>query len=466
MVKAEMGPEAIIIAARDNSKRYGLVGEGSVEITAAIQQQSLQKKMVVEARMPADVRDKLHRGSAKAHRELIEKATARKDAPIVPAKTTIPVAKSTGPVNRSQRYIDMEDDVEPAAAPNGANEKLKVAAQKAWKAMQAERALAEKTMADKSAAARGATVDPQLQVLQSEISSLKEIFKNFENVPQTIIKGHPGSEYGLRYELAPMYEKLLGAGLTKSLAVEILKEVQEKLPESSYKQTSFIHGLIAQALANRLEVASSSASSKVEVFIGAGGHGKTSTLIKMAAHLAMNEHKRVAILTTDTQKFGASEQLKIYAQILNIPFMVVSDYSQWEVVAEESAHFDKILVDSPGVRFRNSDELQKLKQLLPPGYLKPVVHLVISATSKDQDAIELGKRFASIGFDDVIFTALDESFQHGVLVNFQASVGKPFHSFGIGPRVPEDFESATKERIIDLLLGHQSETNFSYQMDL
>ena len=103
------------------------------------------------------------------------------------------------------------------------------------------------------------------------------------------------------------------------------------------------------------------------------------------------------------------------------------------------------------------DEMQKLKQILPPAHLQPRAHLVISATSKDQDAIELGKRFSTIGFDDVIFTALDESFQHGVLLNFQDSIGKPFYSFGIGPRVPEDYESATKERIIDLLMGQGSE---------
>lgn len=441
MVKAEMGPEAIIIAARDNSKRYGLVGEGSVEITAAIQQLNLQKKMQAESRIPALLRDKIHKGSAKAHKDLIDRVTSN-STPTPIASKPIVTAKPKAPIERSQRYIDMDDDVEPAAAPNGANEKLRMVAQKAWKSMQLEKSI---------------EADRPFQELKGEINSLREVFKNFKDVPQSMVQGHPGSEFGLRYELAKDFEKLLSVGLNRHIVVEILKQVQERIPENSGKNGALIQGLIAQALAKRIEIYDPKLAPKIEVFIGAGGHGKTSTLIKSAANLVINEQKRVAILTTDNQKFGAVEQLKIYSHILNIPFLIITDYSQWEELAQEAAAFDKILVDSPGVRFRDNDEMQKLKQILPPAHLQPRAHLVISATSKDQDAIELGKRFSTIGFDDVIFTALDESFQHGVLLNFQDSIGKPFYSFGIGPRVPEDYESATKERIIDLLMGQGSE---------
>lgn len=451
MIKAEMGPEAIIMAARDNSKRYGLVGEGSVEITAAIQPDKLQKKMRAESRLPVNLREKIHQAPARAHRELIEKSVARSAVPAAVSKEQALTSKPKGPITRQQRYIDIEDDVEPAAAPHGANDKLKVAAQNAWREMHSHKPL---------------TMDPALQSLRGEIDSLRQIFKNFKDVPQSLVQGHPGSEHGLKYELASSFERLCSVGIATPIVVDILKQVQERLPEQAGKHTALINGLIAKALAQRLEVCAEAQTAKVEVFIGAGGHGKTSSLIKHAANLVLNEQKSVAILTTDLQKFGSTEQLKIYAQILNIPFVIISNHSQWETIAEEAVGFDKILVDTPGVRFRLQDEMQKLKELLPPGYLHPHVHLVISATSKDQDAIELGKRFSSIGFDDVIFTALDESFQHGVMINFHAAVGKPFHSFGTGPRVPEDFEAATKERIIDLLITNSGETPFSINIDL
>ncbi|MEY4615648.1 MAG: flagellar biosynthesis protein FlhF [Pseudomonadota bacterium] len=454
LVKSEMGPEAIIMAAKDNSKRYGLVGEGSVEITAAIKPEQLQKKLLAESRIPANLREKVHRGSAKAHRELIEKAIERNETRVQPRERLEPVqAKSSGPVDRKQRYIDIQDDVEPAVLPNGTNDRLRKEAQKAWREMQEQKA---------SGGSR------EIHALKEEIEGLREIFKNFKEVPQNIIQGHPGSEFGLKYELASSYEKLLGVGIASPIAVEILKEVQERLPENGAKKSSIIHALIANALIRRIDVTEGNIESKFEVFVGAGGHGKTTSLVKYAADLVLNQQKRVAILTADQQKFGSIEQLKIYAQILNIPFMVINDYSQWEVVSAESGSFDKILIDTPGVRFRIGDEMQKLKELLPPGYLQPHVHLVISAVSKDQDAIEIGKRFSSIGFDDVIFSALDESFQHGVLINFQMALGKPFHSFGTGPRVPEDFERATKERVIDLLLnqGPEQHLNFNFNQDL
>lgn len=450
MVKAEMGPEAIIMAAKDNSKRYGLVGEGSVEITAAIKPEQLQKKLLVESRIPVALREKVHRGSAKAHRELIERSTERAQPPPVRTEAA-PAPKNKGPIDRKLRYIDMEDDVEPATLPNSNNERLKVEAQRAWREMQSQKAPRE---------------ERAIQTLKAEIDSLREIFKNIKEVPQNIIQGHPGSEHGLRYELASSFEKLSGVGIANSIIVDILKEVQDQLPEGNSKNNALIQGLIAKALARRIKIADAETEPKIEVFVGAGGHGKTTSLVKYAANLALNEHKRVAILTTDQQKFGSVEQLKIYAQILNVPFMVIHDHSQWDVIAQEAEAFDKILVDMPGVRFRIPDEMQKLKELLPPGYLHSHVHLVISAVSKDQDAIELGKRFSTIGFDDVIFTALDESLQHGMMVNFQAAIGIPFHSFGTGPRVPEDYERATKERIIDLLLNQGPEQHLSLNFNL
>ena len=92
-----------------------------------------------------------------------------------------------------------------------------------------------------------------------------------------------------------------------------------------------------------------------------------------------------------------------------------------------------------------------IRGLLPPQSLQAQCHLVLPANAKDQDATELGRRYAVVGYKDVIFTGLDESTQHGTIYNFMRRFDVPLHSFGIGPRVPEDFEFATKERLLDLL---------------
>jgi flagellar biosynthesis protein FlhF len=344
----------------------------------------------------------------------------------------------------------MIDDVEPVAAPNGTNERLRIAAQKAWRSIQQEKP---------APTAKSQQFDTSVNELRSEIDDLKQFFTSIRDIPQTVVPGHPGSEQGLRYELSHFYERLLATGIDKNLVVSILKQVQDLLPNQNSNNPSMIQGLIAKTLARKVLIKKPGHDFKLEVFIGAGGHGKTSSLIKRAATLCLSEHKRVAILSTDTKKLGADEQLKIYSQILNIPFMPIHSSTEWNLISDEISNFDHILIDTPGVRFRSNDEIQELKRLLPPSFLSPTTHLVISATSKDQDAIEIGKRFASVGFDDIIFTALDESLQHGVLINFQNFIDKPFHSFGIGPKIPEDFEPATIERVIDLLLGTPIDLN-------
>lgn len=472
MIKKEMGPEAIIVAARDNSKNYGLIGEGSVEITAAIQELNLKKKQLIESKLPPELLEKIHKGSSKAHKELIDKAFAQRESEYGvqniknsstrnQSKTTSQVVKSSLEASslaslRTQKYIDMMDDVEPDAAPNGVNEKLKIAAQKAWKTIQQS---STPTEVNESSTA--------MSVIQKDLESIKQIFQNFQPMPQNMIpstqvSGHPGAEFGLRYELSDDFDKLKQSGLSESLIVEILKSAQEQLLNlKQIKDKSLVRGLVTQVLASKVLISKTTPGTKIEVFIGAGGHGKTTTLVKRASQLSLQEQKRVAIVSTDNHKLGANEQLKIYSQILNIPFMEITSLADWEIVAQEMNDFDSILVDSPGVRFKVTDEMQVLKKLLPPAYLGVNVHLVISATAKDQDALELGKRFSIVGFDDIIFTALDESSQHGVLLNLQNFIGKPFHSFGIGPQIPEDYELATKERVIDLLIGLYSESNLS-----
>ncbi len=443
MIKSELGPEAIIIAARDNIKNYGLVGDESVEITAAIQEDRLQKKKLAESRMTAELRDRIHKGSAKNHKELIEKVIQNRQKEDQknnsPSKPLVATAAKT-PARRSQRYIDMLDEVEPEAAPNGASERLKIEAQKAWKTL-------------KQSATPNNASSLTLHSLKDEIHDLKQFFTSLRNVPQNIIPAHPGHDFGLRYELSSFYEKLLATGIEKNLLVTLLKQVQDDLLSTNTLTTPFIHGMIAKTLAQKIIIKPPGSDFKLEVFIGAGGHGKTSSLIKRASALSLSEQKRVAILSTDTKKLGADEQLKIYSQILNIPFMPIHSSSDWAFVANEIRHFDHILIDTPGVRFRSPDEIQELKKRLPSSSLNCTTHLVLSATAKDQDAIEIGKRFTSVGFDDIIFTALDESLQHGVLLNFQNFIGKPFHSFGIGPKIPEDFEPATIERVVDLFIG-------------
>ena len=184
---------------------------------------------------------------------------------------------------------------------------------------------------------------------------------------------------------------------------------------------------------------------------GPSGSGKTSTLVKVASHCVVKKKKKVAIVTADTMKVGSSEQLKIYCQILNIPFAIVRNGSELNAVINKLGNIDKILVDTPSLSLKGIDELTWARNLVSITGEAKTSHLVLSALSKDEDLFSIAKRFSVTNFQDLIVTGLDQVSRHGVLVNLNQILGKPLYSFGTGSRIPEDFEWATKERVLDLI---------------
>lgn len=451
MVKTQLGPDAIILSARDNHKSYGLVGEGSVEITAAVSDETLQKKKFTESRLREEDRQKFQQSSARQQRELIQK--------MVEKHVQKPAATSQSITQR--RYIDIEDEAEQARQKQVAEERVRSAAQRALSAFQTQ----ENFGAQPAAPVRKAAPVPvaakvhkpaspendEVLALRNEIASLKNVISQFQQMPQTFMGTHPGADYGINYDLSFVFDKLTKAGMASEIAAEMLTTAQETLPALKLKNKSLVEAWVARHVLDNTKTVVNPTQGKIHCFVGPAGSGKTSALIKMASQMVVREGKRIALFTTDTFKVGAADQMKIYAQILNVPFSVIRSQQDWSNLMRYLANVDAVLVDYTGLSLKNNDEIQMMKSLLPPAALNPNVHLVLSANVKDSDATELGRRYSVIGYKDAIFTGLDESTQHGTIFNFMKRFDTPLHSFGIGPRVPEDFEFATKERLLDLI---------------
>jgi flagellar biosynthesis protein FlhF len=463
MVKAELGPDAIILSARDNNRSYGLVGDGSVEITAAVSEETLHKKKFAEARLRDQEKDKFNRSSARSQKELIEKMVTRhleKSQPAPPPVKKVPREMT------SQRYADIDEEQlaqnfsDSRYTSAAAQERVRNAAKKAMSVMQKSTPVLPiltakpATMPTPSPTAIAKAMESsEVQALRNELSSLKQTLAHFQNMPQNFIHGHPGSDYGLPYDLSFIFEKLTKAGVAPEISAEICERAQKELPAMKIKNRSLVEGWVAKRILETTKITSTSEAkeAKVHVFVGAAGSGKTTALVKMASHLVVRENKKVAILSADTFKVGASDQMRIYAQILNVPFTVIRNATDWYQIMNYMNSVDYILVDYPGLSLRNAEEGMNLKRLMPPASMKARVHLVLSTLAKDQDTTELGRRYSVVDYQDVIFTGLDESVQHGTIYNFMKRFDVPLHSFGIGTRVPEDFEFATKERVLDLL---------------
>lgn len=459
MVKTQLGPEAIILSARDNNKSFGLVGEGSVEITAAVSEETLQKKKFAESRLRDQDKERFQKSTVREQREFITKVV---DKHVQKAATPPPITQ--------RRYIDIdEDESSQSRNRNLPEQRIGGNAQRALNAFQQEQNQRQshrqmQQQAQQSIpmpvvqAARPVAIPAQgmgdsevIKALKNEIEALKLVIGKFQQMPQNFVGGHPGSDFGIHYELSSIFAKLIEAGVASDITAEILMKAQETLPVMKLKNKPLVEAWIARHFLDNTKVVNDPTSAKIQCFVGPAGSGKTSTMIKMASQLVVREKKKVALLTTDTYKVGAADQMKIYAQILNVPFSIIRGQNDWVQLVRYLGNVDCVLVDCAGLSMRNSEEVFMLRDLLPPPSLNPAIHLVLSTNSKDADLCDLGRRYSALNYKDVIFTGLDESTQHGTIYNFMKRFDIPLHSFGIGTRVPEDFEFATKERLLDLI---------------
>lgn len=441
MVKTQLGPDAIILSARDNNRSFGLVGEGSVEITAAVSEETLQKKKFAESRLREQDREKFLKSPARQQKELIHKMVEKhtqKVAPPTPAAIT------------QRRYIEIEDE-SGRSRQQTSDERVRNSAQRALHAFQEQDEIFSRGGGPRKVPAVQAE-SAEILALRSEIASLKQVISGFQQMPQSFTGTHPGADYGISYDLSSIFEKLTSAGVASEIAAEMLTKAQDELPALKLKNRALVEAWVARHLLDTTKVVANPTLGKIHCFVGPAGSGKTSALIKMASQLVVRERKKIALFTTDTFKVGAADQMKIYAQILNVPFSVIRSQNDWTNLMRYLVNVDCVLVDYTGLSLKSNEEIQMLKSLLPPAALNPNIHLTLSTNAKDGDATELGRRYSVLGYKDVIFTSLDESTQHGTIYNFMKRFDIPLHSFGIGPRVPEDFEFATKERLLDLIL--------------
>ena len=537
MVKNELGPDAVILSARDNRKAFGIGGDPSVEITAAVSESTLQKKRFTESRLNANDRQRFQASDARTQRRVIDKmvesrqAVAREPEPKVrrpitsvsyidipdedasprrtaalerasgrnvrelldafdqdfdewqerPARAAIspvpqPVPHPVSPPLSQQSSRQQAQPRTPAQAPTqtpaqgspqavseSALTRIRSAARDAWKAgimtvteePKPTPPPMPRRMPIESGGMETIAPDPvkdvEIATLKSEIDRLHKVLEGFQKVPQSFVSMHPGADFGIPYDLSFMFQRLVDAGLTVDNAVEILGQAAKEIDPVQMKKKPIVDAWVARFFLTQTQTVANPSQGRVHLFVGGAGSGKTSHLVKIASQLVVKEKKKVAILTTDAFKVGAVDQLKIYCQILNVPFAVVRNRKDWDWVLSQLNHVDHVLVDFPGLQLRDLDEIHLLKSLLPPPEAQAVCHLCVSATTKDGDAFETAKRYKIADYGDLIITNLDQSVQHGIIYNLHKKTGKPLHSFGIGSRIPEDFELATKERVLDLI---------------
>lgn len=239
----------------------------------------------------------------------------------------------------------------------------------------------------------------------------------------------------------------------------IVNEIKEKLIETLDGEKQQSDAIVRNTIYNVLgkymkepEPFTFTKDKKVIIVIGPTGVGKTTTIAKLAANMVLTEKKKVGLITSDTYRIAAVEQLKTYSEIIGVPLSII--YTPGEILNAIENYKEKelILVDTAGRSHKDKYQLMELKTLIKSS-IDYEVYLVMSATTKFSDCIEIIKSYSFLDDYKLLFTKLDETSAFGVILNVAYITKKPISYITTGQSVPDDIEIADNGKIINCLLG-------------
>lgn len=186
--------------------------------------------------------------------------------------------------------------------------------------------------------------------------------------------------------------------------------------------------------------------------VGPTGVGKTTTVAKLAATLKLDGGQRVGLITADTYRIAAVEQLRTYAGLIGLPLEVVSTPDEMRSALGRMSHLDAVVIDTAGRSPRAADRLDELAALLAAA--RPhETHLVLASTSSQRTLLHAAERFSGVKTDRLIFTKLDEAVSFGVLLNVVREIGRPLSYITTGQDVPHQIEVCDADRLAGLVMG-------------
>ena len=195
---------------------------------------------------------------------------------------------------------------------------------------------------------------------------------------------------------------------------------------------------------------------RLVALVGPTGVGKTTTIAKLAANYRLLEKKRVGLITVDTYRVAAVEQLRTYADIIDLPMEVVATPREMREAVARMEDLDLVLLDTAGRSPRDEVQIQELKSMLGEAQADEV-HLVLSSTAAPKSLVETAQRFAKVGATSLLLTKLDEAMSLGHLLTLLRNCPLPVSYLTNGQNVPDDIEVADAGRLAESLLSVASE---------
>lgn len=190
----------------------------------------------------------------------------------------------------------------------------------------------------------------------------------------------------------------------------------------------------------------------IHAIMGPSGIGKTSLIAKLAHHLVTKEKQKVLIASFDNERLAGHEQLRLYSKIVGAPFVTLTSADDLAAKISQYPGLDIVLIDTSGKSIKQNDSLNDLMSL--KACSMPVeLHLALSVTDKPEQHDRAVQYFARTGIQSLIFTRMDESWSFGEVFNLSQRWSIPLSYFSMGPKIPDDMERATRERVVERIFG-------------
>jgi flagellar biosynthesis protein FlhF len=294
-----------------------------------------------------------------------------------------------------------------------------------------------------------ATIPPKIVEPYVEEVAVQSELANMRNLLEKVISKIPQSS-----EHSPVLDLLTNNDIDIHIAEQIIKDLPVdymKFEAGSPELKQLIIAQIQTCFQSVEGIRIPEKGRKIVAFFGPTGVGKTTTIAKLAAKFTIQEGYQVALVTADTYRISAVEQLKTYSDIMGIPIHVVYAADELKEVLEANQDKQLILIDTAGRSPHNNDQLDELRNLLQ---IDDAIekYLVLSATTKYKDALDIVKKFSVCVPHKVIFTKIDETRNIGTVVNLLYQSPMSLSYVTNGQNVPDDIELVDPNKLTQLIL--------------
>lgn len=298
---------------------------------------------------------------------------------------------------------------------------------------------------------------PQAGSMQNELAAIRDMVGQVLQRQVIAAPGH--ATPSMPRAIFDMYLKLMAQDVSQELADQIVAAVQAEIGSELLDDEQAIRAAALRQLAAIIPAAEAAVPARslhnrprTIALVGPTGVGKTTTVAKLAATFKLRMHRRVGLITADTYRIAAVDQLRTYADIIGLPLHVAMTPADMSDAIQRLRESEVILIDTAGRSQNDEARLDELRQMIAAAQADEV-HLVLSSTASEKALLREAEAFAQVGIDKIVLTKLDEAVSFGVLINVMQKVGKQLSFLTTGQEVPDHLEPGRPQRLAELVLG-------------